>query len=94
MFIVIARYKVKEEHQQTFLEESKQHYFNKFKKAKGFRDVKVLKNILDKQFVDVLTEWKTKQDFFNFINKYQKEGVMKFSVPVKVLERFMYESLT
>lgn len=93
MFILIARYKVKEENQKIFLQESKKYYFEKFKKAKGFKGIKFLKNILDKEFIDVLTEWESKQDLFDFINKHQKEGVIKFSVPVEVLDRFLYESL-
>ena len=93
MFFVIARYKVKKEHQKKFLEESKSYYSSKFKTAKGFRNIKFLKNILDKEFIDVITEWKTKQNFFDFVNKYQKEGVMKFSFPVEVLDRFLYDSL-
>ena len=93
MFILIARYKVKEKYQKKFLEESKKYYLEKFKKAEGFKEIKFLKNILDKEFIDVLTEWKTKQDFFDFINMHQKDGVIKFSVPVEVLERYMYETV-
>jgi heme-degrading monooxygenase HmoA len=93
MFILIARYKVKEEHQKKFVEESHKYYSDKFKGFNGFLSVKYLKNILDKQFIDIITEWKTKEDFLGFIKKYQKKGVIKFSVPVEVCERYLYEAV-
>jgi len=93
MFILLARYKVKQEHQKKFIQESKTFYFEKFKKAKGFRNVKFLRNILDKDFIDIMTEWESKEDFYDFINTYQKEGVITFSIPVETSDRFLYETI-
>lgn len=93
MFILIARYRVAEKFQKQFIKESKQYYAGKFKSAKGFKAIKFLHNLLDPEYIDVLTEWKTKQDFYNFINQHQQQGVVKFSVPVLTKERFLYETI-
>lgn len=93
MFILIARYKVAEKFQKQFIKESNQYYKDKFKAAKGFKTIKFLHNILEPEFIDVQTEWTSKQDFWNFINQHQQRGVIKFSVPVLTKERFLYETM-
>ena len=93
MFILLASYKVEVKHQKQFLKESKAFYVKKFKSAKGFKEVKFLRNIQQPGYIDVLTSWKTKEDFFNFIKAHQKQGTLKYSIPVEVLERYLYEEL-
>ncbi len=93
MFILIARYKIAIENQKQFLKESKAFYITKFRAAKGFKEVKFLKNIQQQEFIDVMTEWKAKGDFYNFIQQHQKAGTLQYSVPVEVLERYLYEEL-
>lgn len=93
MFILIARYKIAIENQKQFLKESKAFYLKKFKSAPGFKQVKFLRNIQQQEFIDVLTEWKTKENFYNFIQQHQKAGTLQYSVPVEVLERYLYEEL-
>ena len=93
MFILLARYKIEERYQRQFLKESGQFYLQKFRKAPGFKQAKFLRNIQQQEFIDVMTEWKTKEDFFSFIQQHQQEGALQYSVPVEVLERYLYEEL-
>ena len=93
MFILLARYKIQQQYQKQFLKESKSFYLKKFRAAKGFKQVKFLRNIQQPEFIDVMTKWKTKEDFYNFIKEHQKEGTLKYTIPVEVLERYLYEEL-
>ena len=93
MFILLARYKIQQQYQKQFLKESKSFYLKKFKAAKGFKEVKFLRNIQQREFIDVMTEWRTKEYFFSFIKEHQKEGALKYSIPIEVLERYLYEEL-
>ena len=93
MFILLARYKIAIENQKQFMKESKQFYLKKFKAAQGFKQVKFLRNIQQPEFIDILTSWNTKEDFYNFIQQHQKEGTLKYSIPIEVLERYLYEEL-
>ncbi len=80
MFVLIARYKIKKSYQRKFVEESKKFYSVLFKKAKGFVGINFLRNILDTEFIDVVTEWKTKEAFLEFVSTLQKGETPEFSV--------------
>ena len=91
MFVVVARYKVSKRHQKRFIRESRAFFADRFRAANGFKKVTFLRNVLDPVFIDVVTEWDSRNHFLGFVRAHPKQPT--WSVRVDVLERFLYESI-
>ncbi|HLC53263.1 MAG TPA: hypothetical protein VJK03_01850 [Candidatus Nanoarchaeia archaeon] len=59
--------------------------------TRNFKGLMFLRNILDPSFIDVITEWKNKDAFMEFIRKNPEQPV--FTAPYEVLERYLYETM-
>lgn len=91
MFVVLALYRMDLKHQSQFCKESRSFYEVKMKRAKGFVRLLFLRNLVDREFVDVLTEWTSKSAFMRFLRSHPQQP--SFSVPHEVLERYLFETL-
>ncbi len=70
---------------------SRDFYENKLNRSRGFVKLTFLRNILDPEYVDVVTEWRTQADFLRFIDKNAEQPA--FRIPYQVLERYLYETI-
>ena len=92
MFVVIARYRLKVKYHTTFVQESRSFFEKQMKRAVGFHRLLFLRNILDPEYVDVVTEWDDRKAFMEFISDTHTWH-SPFSVPHEVRERYLYESI-
>jgi len=91
MFVIIARYKMARKHHKKFRKESERFYLNRLGRAKGFLGLMFLRNVLDPEYVDVVTQWNNSNAFERFIQKHPHQP--KFTIPHEVLDRFLYETI-
>lgn len=91
MFIVVARYKVKKKFQKRFKQESSRYFSAKMRQAPGFIRLLFLRNVLDPEFIDVVTEWSSWRVFMDFIRRYPHSPPL--TVKHEILDRYLFESI-
>ena len=75
-----------------FAQESRAFFEKVMKRTTGFQRLLFLRNVLDPEYVDVVTEWDSQDDFMKFVSEVHPKQPA-FSVPHTVLERYLYESI-
>ena len=87
MFVLVARYIVDKEVQDSFCHESRAFFDAKLKQSPGFVRLRFLRNLLSPEYVDVVTEWRSEGDFIAFLRKNPVQPALLS--PHKVLDRFL-----